>query len=321
MVNHALIDESSAQSQNPPIPQLPSLPHVDPHIPFQSRPERRSLFANGPIATGGHDLINMLTDAHASSARAESASPLFNILQGGDFLGTSQMPSEPSQRTMLSIGQIREGGTNITARLSLIEKPSVRRAYTGVIEGDELILIPKRKQGVIPMFLTRQPWHSNSPTRITLFNDGKSLTGTSVSGERFEFLPRQQETSQADGPHGLSPGENGPDSRRWQLRGRHSSSQSQIWRFRRTGSNRGNFLWYQGDAVKHSGRYIEDRDLGHLDLILNGERPPKSYLVKVQFAASASQAATVCVAKSGARRPPRVDPGFGRVLNVELISN
>ena len=127
----------------------------------------------------------------ANPIRAGESSDQFSFKRGRRFTGTSQQSGEPSMRVQLSIISVKDRGTSVTARLASLDSSRLSRNYNGLIETNplRLTLIPEAQSNGFSTFVTYQPWHSNSPTRISLeINSEKGLSGTSGSGERFELF-------------------------------------------------------------------------------------------------------------------------------------
>lgn len=126
---------------------------------------------------------------------------LWDSIIGRNFEGTCQFDDQPSKRIRLKIEQVRDRGTNIPARLTLLSGRRITKPFTGVIHGDppRLTLHPKIKRGNIPMApLYGVPWYSNHnmPPRITLYPEQGGFTGESTSGEQFELMPKESSTRQ-----------------------------------------------------------------------------------------------------------------------------
>lgn len=160
--------------------------------PYQPNVARRFPAIVNDFGNGSDFMQDMLTDPNGQ--QHYSADGMFQSVSGKRFVGTCQMPSEPSKRIQLVISEIRDRGTNLTATLKLIEGRSKSLHLKGLIEEEpaRLILIPNRgprKMGS-GSFGRARPWYV-TPTRITLHMDGRGLSGQSKSGEQFDLLPTQ----------------------------------------------------------------------------------------------------------------------------------
>lgn len=279
---------------------------------------------------------NPMLDVVAASPRENDAaslvnSPLFNFQRGRKFAGTSQMPGEASRRILLAISAIRDGGTNISAKLSTLDGARFTRAFTGMIEKDSwrLKLIPVRHPTSFGTFLTYMPWYSNSPTDITLeiSADGKSLTGSSVASEQFELLPQfdinpdnvadARPTPSDDSA--LDDEEEGPT--RWKLVRRNSEAiedtETQYWAFESNDPGSGKFAWLKGVNTLASGTYAEREVPGHVDLsvMINGSL--QVFQTLMDRPGTTGSAIRFCVPRTpDEKRPARLAEKYGNVYEL-----
>ena len=185
------------------------------------------------------------------------SSGIYETIAGGTFVGTCQMPDQPSKRCKLIIKSIRDGGSSIEASLSLLSG-SKRRNYQGFVRGDQLTLIPELRRNESPNGMIATQWYGRTPQRIVLNlgNDGKTLSGQAYrSDERFELVP---ETRAQNAPKV-------PTLRRmadqeeltWRLVSRNEKpvTGDHLWQFRQTASRRGEFTWLDDEKVRLTGTY------------------------------------------------------------------
>ena len=326
--------DTPAVTANPPVaeappetPVEPNLPHITAH-PFGYR-DPAGYSPNSPMNV--NPLLGMLTNPQARRSNRNEISPLFEMWPGREFAGTSRMQGSPSERVLLKINEVRDGGSYIAAQLSLINKPRVKRAFTGFIENDQLTLQPVQDPQEFGMWLTYMPWHSKFPTDITLSMsaDGKHLSGTSSANESFNFLPRVDPatTRARSGPVesewlGIAPDSLSENSAttQWKIAAKDGEplggKVDHIWLFRKTSDNGGSFTWFAGDKTKASGRYSEDRESGHLDLTIDG----KKFLALVEAATDETQAVKLCVADPGHDRPTRMDASLGKLFEIKPLN-
>lgn len=221
-------------------------------------------------------------------------SRLFDSISGRTFEGHSSMPGEPSERVRLSIDRIRDRGTNISARMSLLEGRRKSKRFIGVITNNppQLILKQYIKPGNIPMgSLAGVPWHRNNmSSRITLeFNDNKTLSGRSGTGETFEFTPKTRPPRQAKPaaptPPTLRTLRDG-EQLAWQLAARNQQpiAGDQRWVFAQTAPLRGEFVWLRHGKETHRGSYqLDARNASSLLLhIAKTEGPPSQYHCRIK---------------------------------------
>ncbi len=316
----------------PPMPQQPFGVGMFGNMEGQGVSQPSLFF---PSFHGQNQLMGALAAPPTSDQLATlESSPLFSFQRGRKFLGTSQMPGEPSRRISLSIDAIREGGRNITAKLSTLDSPRVTKPFSGLIEQNplRLTLKPVRHPTSFGIVLPHEPWHSNSMAVITLniASDGKSLTGTSNAAEEFQLLPQFDisETSQARNgaetrSNILAFDENDEHSTSWKIAKRNykviEGNANQLWIFTRTNEDGGDFVWTRGDTTLCSGTYVEKSNESSLDIVLLAGRSRKTYCCRFT---SGAKTARVCVPKeANDNRPSQVSTQFGNVFDLARIES
>ncbi len=218
-------------------------------------------------------------------------SPLFDVQKGKKYFGTSQQPGNPSCRISLTIESIHDHGSNLRARIEMLGGLRTSRTFDGYVDVDEntIVLIPVASPGSFGTFVTHSPWHSQSPTRITLevLGGGKRLSGESYSGERFELT--QQDSARPPMPS--KPSGNGGGSvdlggapsmsRAWDLVRRNgraiSPSERSAWVFFHEQDHRGTVEWMRGDQVIASGTYRDHRNGRDIDITLSKDGATEFY--------------------------------------------
>lgn len=319
-------------------PGVPSLDQVEP----LRLPQPGGFFAMGPgfngaanpmpgFPFGNNSIMGMITEPpSASDPPAFEESPLFDLKRGRKFLGTCQMPGSPSKRMSLALGAIREGGRNIEAKLSLLEAPRMTKAFTGVIEQNplRLTLTPDQHPTSFGTFLTYMPWYSNSPTKITLSiaDDGKSLSGTSVASEEFEFLPQERnaEAIRVRRPlpietfAGFDDASQG--STKWNVKRKGQESgdgTAQLWSFTQISDGEGSFSWFRDGSKIASGTYLENASKKQLDIFLTRGRETLIYRGVFNSFVADEEGVEVCIAKEqGQERPAQITSEKGNVFEL-----
>lgn len=310
-----------------------------PSTPFRPMPHVGNFPASTVWGAGFAAPSNPMLDVMAagpamSDSPSQAISPLFSFQQGRKFAGTSQMPGEPSRRISLSIAAIRDGGSNISAKISTLEGARFSRPYTGLIEKNpwRLKLIPVRNPKSFGTFVTYIPWYSESPTDITLeiSADGKSLAGTSVSSEQFELLPQFEispEFTDTNSPVPLSDSvldDSNEGGTQWKLMERNgepvSAAESQLWTFTQTNADRGNFEWTKASVQIASGSYVEGEVKGQLDIILAGDDRPQIYRGLMDFLQGEEHTIRICIpATADQKRPARITGKYGNVFKLTRV--
>lgn len=216
------------------------------------------------------------------------ASPLFDTRKGRKYTGTSQQPGQQSYRISLSVDLIREHGSNMRARLSLLEGSRITKPFDGFLDDDgrSMTLVPITNPGSFGTFLTHMPWHSQSPTRITLeiLGDGKRLTGKSYSGERFELTEDDSAQQRASKGHESTQptalvelGGASSDGKIWDVVRRNgvelSPNEKTSWLFFNEKDRSGTIEWLRGGNEIASGTYKDYGNGRDLDInIIRGEK-------------------------------------------------
>lgn len=258
------------------------------------------------------------------------SSPLFDVSKGRKFLGTSQQPGSPSVRISLSLDAIQERGRNLKARLSTLQGTRITKSFTGLIEQNplRLVLIPETNPTSFGTFVTYQPWHSNSPTRITLeiASDGKLLTGTSGSGEQFELMPdAEREAPALVVPKIAVPfngfDEEGASGTVWKLVNKNGNPvDDQTWEFTQLVSGHGEFRWMRGATVIAQGNYRDANDVQHLDITVTIGAKSHVYPGRYTVRDTSQGVIRVCLpAEANSKRPKGVSSTYGNIF--ELSSN
>jgi len=261
------------------------------------------------------------TIANPSATSAEPSSQ-FSFKRGRKFTGTSQQSGNPSMRVQLAITGVKDRGTNITARLTSLEKSGVGKNYTGLIETNplRLTLIPEAQSNGFGTFVTYSPWHSNSPTRITLaINSDKGLSGTSVSGEQFDLQAEPEPIPKAI----PSPSFHGFDSDAlnqtvWTILHKNGEAVSgESWIFDATSKS---FEWRKESKVIAKGNYKESIALKSLDIILVKPTSTKVYSCLFHDTPGKDNSVRVCVPREpGGARTTTLDSAVGNLFDIEQI--
>ena len=288
---------------NLPLPSFPSALSENPHRLFGA--------IRAPSAAGEID-----------------ENPLFHAVGGRTFVGTSQQPGQPSARTKLTIDKIREQGREITAHLSLVDRPRVQQAYTGLIEDQplRLTLMPQRNpQDAGGIFLPYTSWQVGCPTRITLelSKDGQRLAGTSASGEEFEFIPTTPLSLNVDDDEWEEPMEYDGLSvlgdQQWCVLSRNGTAiedTTDHWCFEPTRQRSGRFRWTRNEEIHAQGTYSEDPSQRRLTIRLQQEQSTRTFRALMAIDEASPNTCQICVASPGASWPKRVDRRFGRVFEL-----
>lgn len=293
---------------------------------------------DGYVEPATQGMRNTIVDYSAVDDDPETeASPLFSLEKGKTFLGTSQMPGQPSRRVELTIIAVRERGRSIDALLSTLGSPRVKKKFTGLIEDDpvHLTLMPERHPTSFGMFVTYQPWDSESPTDISLDldDDGKTLVGTSVAGEVFEFLPKvnppRRTASSLDLDSAPRPALRGfvqSDSAttKWRLVRRNSTRMSEsaetYWAFDRETQTSGRFTWMERGSTYATGNYTENPDACFLDIELLVQGRSRIYRCLYELIPHQSGAIRVCIPQvAGSERPPRFSNQYGNMFELTTL--
>ena len=281
---------------------------------------------------GNNSIMGMIAEPpSANDPPTFEESPLFDLKRGRKFLGTCQMPGSPSKRVSLSLGAIREGGRNIEAKLSLLESPRTTKAFTGVIEKNphRLTLTPDLNPTSFGTFLTYMPWYSNSPTKITLSisEDGKLLSGTSVASEEFEFLPQERSSSATrtrapmpiDSFAGFDDASKGGTD--WKVTSSSSestASTSQIWSFAQISDGEGSFIWRRDGNTIASGTYLENQQKKQLDIVLTHGQESRTYRGIFKPIDGSQERVQICISKiHDDERPKRMGREEGNLFELE----
>lgn len=303
----------------PPQPSLFPSFVIPMNQPFPGPPTPNAF--GGMLATG--------PSAPAPSVDPVS-SPLFDVSKGREFLGTSQQPGYPSVRISLSLDAIQERGRNLKARMSTLQGTRISKTFTGMIEQNplRLVLIPDTNPTSFGTFVTYQPWHSSSPTRITLeiASDGKLLTGTSYSGEQFELMPHAERELPANVvPEVVVPfpgfDDEGESSTVWKLLNKNGKPvDDQTWEFTQQVSGLGEFRWMRGTTVIAQGTYRDASDVQHLDISVTIGAKSHAYPGRYTVRGTSQGVIRVCLpAEAISKRPRGVSSTYGNMF--ELSSN
>lgn len=247
----------------------------------------------------------------------------FSFKRGRKFIGTSQMPGQPSMRVQLTIVSVKDQGTNVTARLSSLEGKKFSRNYNGLIETDplRLTLIPEAQSNGFGTFMTYSPWHSNSPTKISLtINTDKGLSGTSYSSELFELTA---ETESPSSPTAARSGFQGFDTdeqsaTEWTVKFKNGKTVfGEAWEF--SGESQ-SFVWKREGKVIAKGNYAEGLAGRTLDLIIVSPTSTKSFECLFFVTPADLRSIRVCVPKSPEeKRPIGLDSSIGNLFDLECV--
>ncbi len=271
-------------------------------------------------------------DSH-SRENLEAAS-LFNARAGRTYMGTCQMPGQSSRRMSLTLSEIRDNGTSINARLSLLDSRRKSKKYSGTVASDppRLILRPESEGQGFGTFLTYMPWYSDSPTPITLdiSKDGLRLYGESASSEQFELVAQPERTridvesvSEEVEDEMAFEGFDALDGQAttWHVHkvdSRTLSAGHETWEFTSLATGVGSFVWMRGSSLVASGTYREDTEAAHIDIILTSGKQQKIFYGLVR-AAEDDRTLHACIPKEpGEPRPISVSSQFGRVYTLQL---
>ncbi len=258
---------------------------------------------------------------------------VFDLRRGKTYLGTCQMSRQASKRMSLSITEIRDRGTNIQAKLTLLESPRTTKKFTGTVENNppRLILTPLSEGNGFGTFVTYLPWYSNSPTAITLemSKDGMHLEGTSGSTEQFDLWAQ---AGVSDLAHSVASPSNDTDfngfdptigrGTTWsisQIDSRSApSAPAQTWVFTSLEEGIGTFVWTQGSKILSSGTYKEGAEANEFDIIIMKGMEQQVYRGRIQTPVQDNRL-RVCVSKEqNAPRPTQISSVYGRVYELVL---
>lgn len=280
-----------------------------------------------PPNMGSNPLPGFLTGSYHENVPLPQGIVVFEAVPGREFVGTSQMSGEASVRIRLNILEVRDGGSSVTVSLSKMHDRRFTRRYEGTIQNGSLRLTPLEERTPMDHGLRTpwKPWHSNSPTPITLAigPHGKTLTGSSMSGEQFTLMPSDDSPANDDDAPTVSP--------EWQQFlaetgatvffriTRHNGKnleESASWSFVPESPHNGRFHWQNGDRTVCEGRYAKSSQEGHLDLNVLQEPSQRRRIYRTLVAFDAPSV-LICVAGPGKPRPSDIHRSFGKTFQLQ----